>query len=80
MKCEWCEGPFSTVKSWQRFCQPKCRDAWNNREKLRRQIEAAEERHEQRVNGHAIGARGPKIGLAELGLLAKPEPVKRRHL
>ena len=80
MKCDWCEGEFSPAKSWQRFCKPKCRDDWNNREKLRRQIEAAEERREDRINGHANGASTRKVDLVALGLASKPQPVKRRRI
>lgn len=77
MKCDWCETEFSPSKTWQRFCKPKCRDDWNNREKLRRQIEAAEERREDRING--ANRREQKIDLAALGSASIPQ-VKRRAL
>jgi hypothetical protein len=81
MKCDWCESSFSPARSWQRFCCPKCRDDWNNREKKRAAVEAAEERREDRINGHANGgAREEKIDLAQLGLASKAEPLKRRRI
>jgi len=77
MKCDKCDREFSPATTWQRFCSSKCRDAWNNREKLRRQIEAAEERRAERLNGHD-GSK-EKIDLVTLGLASKPEPIKRRR-
>jgi hypothetical protein len=28
-RCEQCGEEFREVKSWQRFCTPRCRDAWH---------------------------------------------------
>jgi hypothetical protein len=27
--CDHCDRQFQPAKSWQRFCTPKCRDAWH---------------------------------------------------
>jgi hypothetical protein len=78
MKCEWDGREFSATKPWQRFYSSKCRDDWNNRERLRRQLEAAEDRRTDRINGHVNGHE--KIDLAALGLVAKPAAIKRRKL
>jgi hypothetical protein len=40
--CEWCGTEFRMEKSWQRFCKPKCRDDWNNRQKKLAAVAAAE--------------------------------------
>jgi hypothetical protein len=77
MKCEWCEGDFFQAKPWQKFCKSKCRDDWHNRERLRRQLEAAEDRREAGINGHEVD--GPAIDLAALGLV-KPVEVRRRKV
>jgi hypothetical protein len=70
-RCEHCGREFEPTKparSEQRFCRVECRKAWHYREGKRAtyggQVEAAEDQR----NGHASGASGPKIGLAELGL------------
>jgi hypothetical protein len=78
MKCDWCEADFFQAKPWQRFCKPKHRDAWHNREKERRKIEAAEDRREDRINGHAASAE--RVDLVALGLAAKPVEVRRRKV
>src|SRR5262249_9311655 len=77
MKCDWCDGEFSPARTWQRFCCPKCRNDWNNREKLRCQIAAAEEARGGRINGRAGGSE-EKIDLAQLGLTGPTQPIKRR--
>jgi hypothetical protein len=78
MNCDWCDNPFSPARDWQRFCSPKCRNDWNNREKVRRQIEAAEHAREDRLNGLAKAptCSEKKIDLAALGL-ERPSPVVR---
>jgi hypothetical protein len=79
MKCDWCEGPFSPARSWQRFCSAKCRNDWNNREKVRQQIEAAEAAREYRINGYDRAEAGEKINLEALGLVPAAQPVHRRR-
>ena len=51
-QCEQCGTVFIEVKSWQRFCQPSCRDRWNYLNKKR------EERTEDRVNGYHFAEQG----------------------
>jgi hypothetical protein len=79
MKCEWCESDFFQAKPWQKFCKSKCRDDWHNRERLQRQLEAAEERRENRINGHD-GSGHSEIDLAALGLVTKPVELRRRRV
>jgi uncharacterized Zn ribbon protein len=55
-KCEECGREYWQEKSWQRFCNPKCRDDWHNHQKKLAQIAVAEELRELRLaNGN--GAR-----------------------
>jgi hypothetical protein len=82
-RCGYCDKPFEPTKSErseQRFCKVECRKAWHYRESKRATYAAQVEAAEDQRNGHANGASGPRIGLAELGLLAKLGLVKRRHL
>jgi hypothetical protein len=80
MKCDWCGREFSPAKPWQHFCNPKCRDDWHNRERKRAAFQTAEDRREDRMNGHANGA-GEKIDLAALGLVTKAvAPIRRRRI
>ena len=39
MQCDECKREFRPAKSWQRFCNPRCRDTFQSREKLRARIE-----------------------------------------
>ena len=77
VKCDECKAEYFPEKPWQRFCRSKCRDTFNNREKRRAKVEAAEERRADRMNG--VSAGGPKIDLVALGVkpAAKPFVVKR---
>lgn len=86
MKCDWCEMEFSPVKPWQRFHSQKCHDDWHNRERLRRQLEAAEDRRADRINGngngngHVNGHANPEQKIDLASLFAKPVAVRRRKI
>ena len=59
-KCEECGGEYCQEKSWQRFCNQKCRDDWHNHRRKLAQVAEAEEEREwrlaKRVNGNGAGA------------------------
>jgi hypothetical protein len=83
MKCDWCEIEFFPAKPWQRFHSPKCRDDWHNRERLRRQVERADERRADRINGnghHVNGHAKPEQKIDLASLFAKPVAVRRRRI
>ena len=48
-KCESCGREYWQEKSWQRFCNPKCRDDWHNHQKKLAQVAVAEELRELRL-------------------------------
>lgn len=33
IKCQNCDKSFVAHRYWSKFCSPKCRDTWNNKEK-----------------------------------------------
>lgn len=47
--CEECGVEYWQEKSWQRFCNPKCRDDWHNHQKKLAQVAVAEELQELRL-------------------------------
>ena len=58
-KCEECGREYWQEKSWQRFCNPKCRDDWHNHQKKLAQVTEAEELREERLaNGNGANGNG----------------------
>jgi len=45
-RCDNCDRQFQPAKSWQRFCTPKCRDAWHYEQWKLAQADVGQ------VNGH----------------------------
>ena len=41
-RCEQCGEQYRAAKSWQRFCTPKCRDAWHYDQWKHEQVREAE--------------------------------------
>jgi hypothetical protein len=86
-KCEFCGESFEPTKperSVQRFCCPEHRKAWHYRdrkdEQYRAEVEAAEDRRQDRLNGldgHGASTPAPKIDLVALGITPKLT-LKRR--
>ena len=77
-KCEECGGEYCQEKSWQRFCNPKCRDDWHNHQKKLAQIAVAEELRELRLaNGNGAALTDHKQPLSEIIETLKPaEPTR----
>ena len=78
-QCMECRQQFSPTRDWQDFCSTPCRQRFHYKQRKAQAVEEAED-HRRNGNGHANGHGEPrlKIDLAELGLIAKPEPMKRR--
>jgi hypothetical protein len=55
-RCDHCDRQFQPVKSWQRFCTPRCRDAWHYEQWKHElaQAEPAEANGRSAVDGNAI--------------------------
>jgi hypothetical protein len=79
MQCDFCNREFTPAKWNHRFCKPKCKDDFHNREKLEARLEA---KHDERRA--AERAREDRLnGTMTLDLVAVPEPplvVKRRKI
>ena len=58
-RCEQCGGEFHVVRHWQKFCTPKCRDAWHYDHWKR------EQRHQQKL-AEAQADLAAKMQLPEL--------------
>lgn len=78
MNCRECGVEFLAKRDWQEFCCTEHRQVWHYRQRKRAEVEAAEVRRAERINGH--GASEEKIDLAQLGLTPKPQPIKRRRV
>jgi hypothetical protein len=69
-RCEHCNREFQPVKSWQRFCTARCRDAWHYEQWKLALAEVGQ------VNGQSA-----ESGIVEAMSVAAPaEPIKRRRL
>jgi hypothetical protein len=69
-ECLACQQQFSPTRDWQDFCSTPCRMKFHYQ---RRKAQAVEDVEHRGMNGH-----GPRIDLAELGLIATPEKITRR--
>jgi hypothetical protein len=84
-RCEKCDREYQPAKSWQRFCTPKCRDAWHY-EQWKHEGEAEAERDARQqlpelreriqIDGNAI-VEAIKYGRP---VVAPSEPLRRRAL
>ena len=54
-RCDQCDREFRPAKSWQRFCTPKCRDAWHYEQWKLAQADVGQ------LNGHGRVADGNVI-------------------
>jgi hypothetical protein len=80
VRCKNCNQEFPPTKSWQVFCQTRCREIWHYQQKVQQereeQIEAARDELEDRRNGLSAASVSPTLTLASLGIRSV-EPMKR---
>jgi hypothetical protein len=75
-RCDHCNQQFQPAKSWQRFCTPKCRDAWHYEQWKLAQADVGQVNG---VNGHGAVS-GTAIVEAIKSAVAPAEPFRRRQL
>jgi hypothetical protein len=79
MRCGFCNREFDPAKWNQRFCKPKCKDDFHNREKLEARRGAEHETYAAQVRD----AEDRLLGRVTLDLFPVHEPplvVKRRKI
>jgi hypothetical protein len=74
-RCDHCNREYQPAKSWQRFCTPRCRDAWHYDQWKLAQADVGQ------VNGHGAASGTAIVEAIKYGRPAAPvEQMKRRQL
>jgi hypothetical protein len=75
-RCDHCDRQFQPAKSWQRFCTPRCRDAWHYDQWKLAQADVGQ------VNGgHGAVSRTAIVQAIKSAVApVAEEPMKRRAL